>query len=58
MGTYTVSKAAIFALTKVLANELGGDEIRVNCIVPGLTKTDFSKVVSFQNASRNWKKRQ
>ena len=42
---YSISKTALLALTKVLANELGSDGIRVNCIAPGLIKTNFSKTV-------------
>ena len=46
VGSYDVSKAAMFGLTKVLATELASDNIRVNCISPGLIKTRFSKFVS------------
>jgi NAD(P)-dependent dehydrogenase (short-subunit alcohol dehydrogenase family) len=37
---YTSSKAAINGATRTLARELGGDRIRVNCIVPGLVMTE------------------
>jgi NAD(P)-dependent dehydrogenase (short-subunit alcohol dehydrogenase family) len=40
-GPYDVSKAALHHLTKQLAAELG-PKARVNCIAPGLTKTDFN----------------
>ncbi len=33
---YAVSKTALVALTKALAQELGPDGIRVNCVAPGL----------------------
>lgn len=42
MGIYSVSKAAVLMLTKVLAVELGGDNIQVNAIAPGFVKTRFS----------------
>jgi NAD(P)-dependent dehydrogenase (short-subunit alcohol dehydrogenase family) len=42
MGIYSVSKAALLMLTKVLAVELGGDNIQVNAIAPGFVKTRFS----------------
>ena len=40
-GAYDVSKAALHHLTRQLAAELG-PKVRVNCIAPGLTKTDFN----------------
>ena len=33
------------ALTRNLALELGGDNIRINTIAPGLIKTDFAKAL-------------
>jgi 3-oxoacyl-[acyl-carrier protein] reductase len=38
-AAYIASKAGIMALTRVLAKELGGYNIRVNCVAPGLTIT-------------------
>ena len=37
---------ALFGLTIALAKELGEDNIRVNCIAPGLIRTRFRKLVS------------
>ena len=45
-GPYCVTKTSLFGLTKVLAQELATDNIRVNCIAPGLIKTKLSKLVS------------
>jgi NAD(P)-dependent dehydrogenase (short-subunit alcohol dehydrogenase family) len=45
LGAYGISKAADMALTRNLAIELGGDNIRVNTIAPGLIKTDFAKAL-------------
>ncbi|MGQ0642280.1 MAG: SDR family NAD(P)-dependent oxidoreductase [Gemmatimonadaceae bacterium] len=42
LGIYSVSKAAIISLTKVMAIELGRHGIRANAICPGFIKTDFS----------------
>ncbi|RJP17890.1 MAG: SDR family oxidoreductase [Candidatus Abyssobacteria bacterium SURF_5] len=44
-GTYSVTKAALIMLTKVLAAELGAYNIRVNAIAPGFIRTDMSKAV-------------
>ena len=45
IGAYGISKAADMALTRNLALELGGDNIRINTIAPGLIKTDFAKAL-------------
>ena len=45
IGAYNISKAADFQLARNLAVELGPDNIRVNCIAPGLVKTDFAKAL-------------
>jgi len=42
LGVYSVSKAAVLHMTRVLAQELGGENIRVNAIAPGLIETRFS----------------
>ena len=45
IGAYNVSKAADFQLARNLAHEYGPYGIRVNCIAPGLVKTDFAKAL-------------
>ncbi len=45
LGMYSVSKASLNMLTKVLAKEWGPDGIRVNAICPGLIKTKFSQAL-------------
>jgi NAD(P)-dependent dehydrogenase (short-subunit alcohol dehydrogenase family) len=45
LGIYSVSKAALNMLTKVLAKEWGSDGIRVNAIAPGIIKTRFSRAL-------------
>lgn len=42
LGLYSVSKAALISLTKVLALEWAKDGIRANVICPGLVQTKFS----------------
>jgi len=44
-GIYSASKAALINLTQTLAMELGGDNIQVNAIAPGLIKTKFAEAL-------------
>lgn len=45
LGIYSVSKAALISLTKVLAREWGQYNIRANVICPGLIQTKFSEAL-------------
>lgn len=45
IGAYNISKAADFQLARNLAVELGKRNIRVNCIAPGLVRTDFARAL-------------
>jgi NAD(P)-dependent dehydrogenase (short-subunit alcohol dehydrogenase family) len=45
IGAYGISKAADFALCRNLAVEWGPRNVRVNCIAPGLVKTDFARAL-------------
>ena len=45
IGGYSVSKAAMIMLTQVQAKTWGRDGIRVNCIAPGLVKTEFARAL-------------
>jgi len=45
IGAYCISKAADFQLARNLAVEYGPRNVRVNCIAPGLIKTDFARAL-------------
>ncbi|MGO8798466.1 MAG: SDR family NAD(P)-dependent oxidoreductase [Roseiarcus sp.] len=45
IGAYNISKAADFQLARNLAAELGPHNVRVNCIAPGLVRTDFARAL-------------
>ncbi len=45
LGAYGISKAADMALARNLAMEWSPKNIRINCIAPGLVKTDFARAL-------------
>ena len=45
IGAYGISKAADMQLARNLAVEFGPHNVRVNCIAPGLIRTDFAKAL-------------
>lgn len=45
IGTYGISKAADMQLARNLALEWGPSNVRVNCIAPGLVRTDFARAL-------------
>lgn len=51
LGGYGISKAADFSLARNLAVEWGPRNVRVNCIAPGLIKTDFARAL-WENPDR------
>jgi len=44
-GIYGATKAAVISMTQTLAFELGGSQIRVNAIAPGLVETRFAQAI-------------
>jgi NAD(P)-dependent dehydrogenase (short-subunit alcohol dehydrogenase family) len=45
LGAYSISKAGLISMVKVLAKELGPAGIRVNALAPGLVETRFSSAL-------------
>lgn len=59
MPAYTTAKSAIMGLTRSLARDMGEDEIRVNCVVPGWIMTERQKTLWLTpEAERNLLERQ
>jgi len=46
LGPYSVSKTALIGLTKALASEVAVDNIRVNCLAPGIVQTKFAAALT------------
>lgn len=45
LGIYGISKAADMQLARSLAVEWGPHNVRINCIAPGLVRTDFARAL-------------
>lgn len=50
-ANYAAAKAGLIGLTKSLASELGPQNIRVNCVLPGWLETKFTASVSAQTTA-------
>lgn len=46
IGAYSISKTALLGLTKAIASECAGNNIRVNCVCPGVIETKFSQALT------------
>ena len=55
LGVYGISKAGVVMLTEVCAKEWARDGIRVNCIAPGIIKTQLAGSIIEYLQSRNMK---
>lgn len=54
-GIYSITKAAVVNMTKAFAKECGPLGIRVNALLPGLTKTKFSGALfADEKISKEW----
>jgi len=47
LPVYVTAKAAIVGMTRALAHTFGGDDIRVNCVMPGAILTERQKRLWF-----------
>ena len=45
LGAYAISKAADMQIARNLAGEWGPKNVRINCIAPGLVRTDFARAL-------------
>ncbi len=50
LPVYVTAKAAIVGMTRTLAHELGPDNIRVNCVMPGAILTERQRQLWFTEA--------
>jgi len=50
-GVYSITKAAVVSMTKAFARECGPLGIRVNALLPGLTRTKFAQALFEQKAA-------
>lgn len=56
-GVYSASKAALNALTRVWAAELGPKGVTVNAVAPGPVETDMMKAVASPEMVKEWSSR-
>jgi len=45
IGAYAISKTALIGLARSLAVEWGPHHVRVNCLAPGIVKTEFARAL-------------
>ncbi|CAD0200834.1 unnamed protein product [Chrysodeixis includens] len=52
LGAYSVSKTTLLGLTRAIANEVVHDNIRVNCVAPGIVATKFASAITSSEAGK------
>jgi dehydrogenase/reductase SDR family protein 4 len=58
IGVYSMSKTVLFAMTRLLADELAKFNIRVNCLAPGIINTKFASAIADSDEAKvNFMKR-
>lgn len=53
LGPYSVSKTALIGLSKAIAKEVVNDNIRVNCVAPGVVDTKFASAITSSDMARD-----
>ena len=53
-GIYSITKAAVINMTQSLAKECGQFNIRVNALLPGLTRTKFASALTENERARDY----
>ncbi|XP_050351809.1 dehydrogenase/reductase SDR family member 4 [Nymphalis io] len=53
LGPYSVSKTTLLGLTKAIASEVVHDNIRVNCVAPGIVATKFASAITSSEAGKD-----
>lgn len=53
-GIYSITKAAVINMTQAFAKECGQHNIRVNALLPGLTRTKFASALTENEKARDY----
>jgi NAD(P)-dependent dehydrogenase (short-subunit alcohol dehydrogenase family) len=53
-GIYSITKAAVINMTQSFAKECGQFNIRVNALLPGLTRTKFASALTENEQARDY----
>ncbi|KAF9803066.1 hypothetical protein SFRURICE_012311 [Spodoptera frugiperda] len=52
LGAYSISKTTLLGMTRALATEIVHDNIRVNCVAPGIVPTKFASAITSNEAGK------
>ncbi|CAH2039611.1 unnamed protein product, partial [Iphiclides podalirius] len=53
LGPYSISKTTLLGMTKAIAYEVVHDNIRVNCVAPGIVSTKFASAITTSDAAKD-----
>jgi NAD(P)-dependent dehydrogenase (short-subunit alcohol dehydrogenase family) len=54
MSVYAASKGGVYSMVAPLAHELAREDIRVNCVVPGLVRTEMAAAIEIHRPAEEW----